>query len=63
MLDEATSALDARSEGIVQETLTKVMKGRTTVIVAHRLSTIKNADIIYVMQVQNTINIKLMFSI
>ncbi|XKL66217.1 hypothetical protein PGB90_009637 [Kerria lacca] len=50
LLDEATSALDANSESIVQETLTNVMKGRTTVIVAHRLSTIKNSDIIYVMQ-------------
>ncbi|KAK7600963.1 hypothetical protein V9T40_008404 [Parthenolecanium corni] len=50
LLDEATSALDAHSEGIVQETLTKVMVGRTTVIIAHRLSTIRNADVIHVLQ-------------
>lgn len=51
LLDEATSALDSHSEGIVQETLTKVMVGRTTVIIAHRLSTVRNADTIYVLQV------------
>ena len=48
LLDEATSALDTESERIVQEALVRVMANRTTVVVAHRLTTIRNADSIAV---------------
>ncbi|KAL0436040.1 UNVERIFIED_CONTAM: ABC transporter B family member 11 [Sesamum radiatum] len=48
LLDEATSALDAESERIVQEALDRIMVNRTTVIVAHRLTTVRNANIIAV---------------
>ncbi|KAJ6298505.1 hypothetical protein OIU76_019624 [Salix suchowensis] len=50
LLDEATSALDAESERIVQEALDRVMVNRTTVVVAHRLATIKGADVIAVVK-------------
>ncbi|PPQ85425.1 hypothetical protein CVT25_006317 [Psilocybe cyanescens] len=49
LLDEATSALDTQSEGIVQDALDKAAKGRTTITIAHRLSTVKDADVIFVM--------------
>ena len=49
ILDEATSALDTESERLVQDALFRLMKARTTIAVAHRLSTIKNADEICVL--------------
>ena len=49
ILDEATSALDTRSEALIQEALQRLMHGRTTFVVAHRLSTVRNADRIVVM--------------
>lgn len=48
LLDEATSALDTQSERIVQQTLDAAASSRTTIAVAHRLSTIKHADVIFV---------------
>lgn len=48
LLDEATSALDSESESLVQEALNELMKNRTTIIIAHRLGTVKNVDQIYV---------------
>jgi ATP-binding cassette subfamily B protein len=50
LLDEATSALDNEAEARVQEALTHVMEGRTTLVIAHRLSTVVNADHIIVLE-------------
>lgn len=49
ILDEATSSLDAESEHLVQQALNELMKGRTTIIIAHRLATIRTVDEIYVL--------------
>ena len=50
ILDEATSALDNTTEILIQQSLNELCKGRTTIVVAHRLSTIKNADEIVVIE-------------
>lgn len=55
ILDEATSSIDTRTEMIIQEAFARMMKGRTSFIVAHRLSTIREADIILVMKDGNII--------
>jgi ATP-binding cassette subfamily B protein len=57
LLDEATSALDTESERAVQEALEEAMKGRTTLVIAHRLSTVINADRIAVMEQGHLIDI------
>lgn len=50
ILDEATSSIDTRTERIVQDGMDKLMKGRTTFVIAHRLSTVKNSDCIIVLE-------------
>jgi len=50
ILDEATSSIDTRTEKIVQEGMDKLMKGRTTFVIAHRLSTVRNSDCIIVLE-------------
>lgn len=56
ILDEATSALDSESEYLVQEAIRKAVKGRTVIVVAHRLSTIQSADQIVVMDNQRIVD-------
>ena len=50
ILDEATSSIDTRTEVLIQQAFDKLMQGRTSFVVAHRLSTIRNADLILVMR-------------
>ncbi len=56
LLDEATSALDAKSEAVVQQALESLSKGRTTIVIAHRLSTVRDADKIIVMEAGKVID-------
>ncbi len=50
ILDEATSSIDTRTEALVQSGMDALMKGRTTFVIAHRLSTVRNADCIMVLE-------------
>ena len=50
ILDEATSSIDTRTERLVQEGMDRLMKGRTTFVIAHRLSTVRNSDCIMVLE-------------
>ena len=55
ILDEATSSIDTRTESIVQKGMDALMKGRTVFVIAHRLSTVQNADVIIVLEHGNII--------
>lgn len=55
LLDEATSALDSKNEQIVQESLDQIMQNKTTLAIAHRISTIKDSNVIYVMEDGNIV--------
>ena len=48
--DEATSSVDTRTEVLIQDAMHRLMKGRTTFVIAHRLSTVRNADLILVLK-------------
>ena len=50
ILDEATSSIDTRTESLVQQGMDGLMEGRTTFVIAHRLSTVKNSDCIMVLE-------------
>lgn len=50
ILDEATSSIDTRTESLVQQGMDALMEGRTSFVIAHRLSTVRNADCIMVME-------------
>ena len=50
ILDEATSSIDARTEMLVQQGMDRLMQGRTTFVIAHRLSTVRNSDCIMVLE-------------
>ena len=50
ILDEATSAVDNETEAAIQRSMEKIIIGRTTIVIAHRLSTVRNADMIYVLE-------------
>lgn len=56
VLDEATSSLDSESEALIQEALTELMKGKTTIVIAHRLSTVMQMDRILVLQGGNVVD-------
>ena len=55
ILDEATSSIDTRTEKLVQEGMDKIMHGRTVFVIAHRLSTVQNSDVILVLDKGNVI--------